>query len=72
MKNGRYRKTDEKDFPVSDVLYYSYDGFWFCLRPSGTEPKIKIYFGAGGENAQKAELNAYALKDEVMKRIGTL
>ena len=32
--------------PVSDVLYFaSLDGSWACVRPSGTEPKIKIYFG---------------------------
>jgi len=32
--------------PVSDVLYYAAeDGSWVCVRPSGTEPKIKIYFG---------------------------
>ncbi|MDR0273158.1 MAG: phospho-sugar mutase [Clostridiales bacterium] len=33
--------------PVSDVLYYATeDGSWACVRPSGTEPKIKLYFGA--------------------------
>ena len=33
--------------PVSDVLYYTTtDGSWACVRPSGTEPKIKLYFGA--------------------------
>lgn len=32
--------------PVSDVLYYvTVDGSWACVRPSGTEPKIKLYFG---------------------------
>ena len=35
------------DLPISDVLYFSMeDGSWACIRPSGTEPKIKIYFGA--------------------------
>jgi phosphoglucomutase len=40
------------NLPVSDVLYYAMeDGAWACVRPSGTEPKIKLYFGvcAGGE-----------------------
>lgn len=33
--------------PVSDVLHYTAaDGAWACVRPSGTEPKIKLYFGA--------------------------
>ena len=32
--------------PSSDVLYYAAeDGSWACVRPSGTEPKVKIYFG---------------------------
>jgi phosphoglucomutase len=43
--------------PVSDVLYYVLeDGTWFCVRPSGTEPKIKIYFGA--KDAAEAEAAA--------------
>jgi len=39
---------DEKPItlPVSDVLYFTNkDGSWACVRPSGTEPKIKLYFG---------------------------
>jgi len=32
--------------PVSDVLYFqTADGTWTCVRPSGTEPKLKLYFG---------------------------
>ena len=35
------------DLPCSDVLLYEMEGLdWFCVRPSGTEPKIKIYTGA--------------------------
>lgn len=42
--------------PVSDVLYFVLeDGSWFCIRPSGTEPKIKIYFGVKGASEQEAE-----------------
>lgn len=33
--------------PTSDVLYYEMeDGAWICIRPSGTEPKVKIYVNA--------------------------
>ena len=71
-KNGSYRSYEEKDFPVSDVLYYSYDDFWFCLRPSGTEPKIKVYFGSGGASKQEAVNNASELKKRVMDRIKAL
>lgn len=38
-------KEEEIDLPKSNVLkYFTEDGSWFCLRPSGTEPKVKFYF----------------------------
>ncbi|AEY65373.1 phospho-sugar mutase [Clostridium sp. BNL1100] len=38
--------TEKITLPESDVLYFEMeDGSWFCVRPSGTEPKIKIYYG---------------------------
>ena len=40
---------EKLELPVANVLkYYLQDGSWFCLRPSGTEPKIKFYFGVKG------------------------
>jgi len=61
--------------PVSDVLHYTLaDGSWACVRPSGTEPKLKIYFGVKAdsqENANKAldklTKAAMALVDGAMK-----
>lgn len=42
--------------PASNVLYYEFgDGVWFCVRPSGTEPKIKFYYGVVGENMEDAD-----------------
>jgi phosphoglucomutase len=39
--------TSKTGLPVSDVLYYALEcNSWACVRPSGTEPKIKVYFGA--------------------------
>ena len=47
-------ETTKTGLPASDVLYYTTEeNCWACVRPSGTEPKIKIYFGAGGENAEE-------------------
>ena len=44
------------DLPESDVLVYELAGLdWFCARPSGTEPKIKIYFGVYGPHAADCE-----------------
>ncbi|PMY00938.1 phosphoglucomutase, partial [Pseudomonas sp. MPR-R5A] len=42
------------DLPKSNVLKYFFDdGTWICLRPSGTEPKIKFYFGVNGESLEQ-------------------
>lgn len=42
--------------PVSNVLYFDCeDGVWVCVRPSGTEPKIKLYFGIKGKSMADAE-----------------
>jgi len=58
------------DLPVSDVLYYAADdGSWLCVRPSGTEPKIKIYIGvkAGTDaDAQKKIDGAAGFVTEMM------
>lgn len=43
-------------FPCSDVLYYTLENDqWVCVRPSGTEPKIKFYGGAKGKNANETK-----------------
>ena len=42
--------------PVSNVLYFELsNGAWCCVRPSGTEPKIKYYIGTVADNHEKAE-----------------
>ena len=46
----------ETDLPTSNVLYYDLnDNSWCCVRPSGTEPKIKFYMGVKGESMEEAE-----------------
>ncbi|MGN0352541.1 MAG: phospho-sugar mutase [Roseburia sp.] len=58
------RKTG---LPKSNVLYFELsDGAWCCVRPSGTEPKIKFYFGVKENSLQEAEEKLAALKNEVM------
>ena len=50
------------DLPKSDVLYFELENdAWVCIRPSGTEPKIKIYFLVSGETQESsaAKLDAY-------------
>ena len=51
--DGTKGKTD---LPTSNVLYYDLnDNSWCCVRPSGTEPKIKFYMGVKGKSMEEAE-----------------
>lgn len=49
--------------PKSNVLYFELEGDgWCCVRPSGTEPKIKFYFGVKADTMQKADEKLRLLK----------
>lgn len=53
-----YVKEEQKTtgLPKSNVLYFELEnGTWCCIRPSGTEPKIKFYIGIQGENELQAQ-----------------
>jgi len=59
--------TDILTLPKSNVLYFELEnGAWVCVRPSGTEPKIKLYINAVSDDPEKtrAMLEAYA-KDAI-------
>lgn len=56
--------------PVSDVLkYWLADGSWFCIRPSGTEPKGKLYLGTKGATAVEAEQKLARLQAALLEQI---
>lgn len=66
-------KREPLDLPKSDVLYYEMqDGSWFCIRPSGTEPKIKIYFGVSDSSKESADNKLNVLKENVLEIINKL
>ncbi|WP_057915576.1 phospho-sugar mutase [Peribacillus muralis] len=59
--------------PKSNVLkYFLEDGTWVCLRPSGTEPKIKFYFGVKGNSMNEAKGKLSTVMEDFMRRINNL
>lgn len=61
-------KTTKLDYPESDVLYFSMEGGHFvCVRPSGTEPKIKLYVNVNDHDEQKAKELLAHLTQEAQK-----
>ena len=61
-------KTGEKKptgIPKSNVLYFELtEDAWLCVRPSGTEPKIKLYFGVVGKDLADADEKSEKLAEE--------
>ena len=67
MKTG---ETSKLDLPVSNVLYYELSNdAWCCVRPSGTEPKIKFYIGVRSNSLESSEKQEAELKKEVLKLV---
>ncbi|WP_230157418.1 phospho-sugar mutase [Peribacillus sp. Bi96] len=61
------------ELPKSNVLkYFLEDGTWVCLRPSGTEPKIKFYFGVQGKSMPEAESKLAEVMADFMGKIEAL
>ncbi|HCJ01457.1 MAG TPA: phosphoglucomutase [Clostridiales bacterium] len=59
-------KKEKIDFPKSDVMkYFLEGGDWVAIRPSGTEPKLKLYVSASATTAEKAAEKAAALLDQM-------
>ena len=67
MKTGKVTPTG---LPASNVLYYDLsDDAWLCVRPSGTEPKVKFYYGVKGQNLEDAKALSAELGKEVLAMI---
>lgn len=70
MATGEVKPTG---LPNSNVLYYDLsDNAWMCARPSGTEPKIKFYFGVVGESLEDADKKSEAFAKSVEEMINKM
>lgn len=66
VKQKNYNNGTIKNFPKSNVLYYDLnDSAWLCVRPSGTEPKIKFYYEVKGKTLDDAEEKSIDLEKGV-------
>lgn len=61
-------RTKATGLPASNVLYYELEGNgWCCVRPSGTEPKIKYYYGVREASEEEARKSLLACKEKITK-----
>ena len=66
-------KVTPTGLPASNVLYYDMnDDTWLCVRPSGTEPKIKFYYGVKGTSLADADEKSAALGKAVLNMINEM
>ncbi len=70
MKTGAKTNTG---LPSSNVLYYDLsEDAWLCVRPSGTEPKVKFYYGVKGSSLEDAKKISEELGQNVLDMINTM
>jgi phosphoglucomutase len=69
--DGEVEREETLTLPQSDVVRVHLEGdSWFAARPSGTEPKIKFYFGVRGESAADAKERIAGLRQAVVSWLG--
>ena len=63
-------KEKDLELPKSNVLYYELENNeWCCVRPSGTEPKLKLYIGVKGKSSEEAENRMEELKQNMLDMV---
>ncbi|MEG0108325.1 MAG: phospho-sugar mutase, partial [Lachnospiraceae bacterium] len=67
LQTGEIKETG---LPSSNVLYYELsDDAWVCVRPSGTEPKVKLYYGIKGRSMKEANEKSEQIGQAVLQMI---
>ncbi|WP_304507872.1 phospho-sugar mutase [Anaerotignum sp.] len=73
FRNLKTEEVEKSTLPPSDVLYYTLeDGTWLCVRPSGTEPKLKFYIGVKGENLAASREKLSAVEKDIEEKIASI
>lgn len=75
LEQSVYDESGKKDngLPSSNVLkYYLEDGSWFAARPSGTEPKLKIYFSVTGTTKEDCLNKLQRIEEEVLNMVHSI
>jgi len=77
LLGNKYDLTNDKvekiNLPKSNVIkYYLTDNMWFVLRPSGTEPKLKVYYGVKGKTQKDADERLDKLSAEVLSIVNMI
>lgn len=73
IKDTATGEVTKTGLPSSNVLYYDLsDDAWVCVRPSGTEPKVKFYYGIKGNSLADAEEKSAKLGEEVLAMIDAI
>ena len=70
IKNLETGEVTPTGLPSSNVLYYDLtDDAWVCVRPSGTEPKVKFYYGVKGTSLEDAQSKSDNLGKFILEMI---
>ncbi len=73
ITDAKTKETRPTGLPKSNVLYYELtDDAWVCVRPSGTEPKVKFYIGVKGSSIQESEEQVKALGAAMLEMVEKL
>ena len=73
IKNIATGEVTPTGLPSSNVIYYDMsESAWLCVRPSGTEPKVKFYYGVKGTSLEEAQNLSKELGEDVLAMINAM